>query len=78
MQNHSRKVNSCSGAGKGKVRVGLGNYSKLIQVFAVGMNPFVVHESNGWLNSKPKDWLIFRSCCKTQDVTEVHSTPLSS
>lgn len=55
MQNHSRKVNSCSGAGKGKVRVGLGNYSKLIQVFAVGINPFVVHESNGWLNSKPKD-----------------------
>ena len=44
-------LNKASGVGKGKLIVGRGKYSVLIQVFAVGRNPFTASTQtmDGWI-----------------------------
>ena len=44
-------LNKASGVGKGKLIVGRGKYSVLIQVFAVGRNPFTAStkKKDGWI-----------------------------
>ena len=44
-------LNKASGVGKGKLIVGRGKYSVLIQVFAVGRNPFTASTKtmDGWI-----------------------------
>ena len=71
-------LNKASGVGKGNLIVGRGKYSVLIQVFAVGTNPFTASTKtmDGWILNPRINWLIVCSCSKAENIVEVNGAPM--